>query len=546
MGNSKGEGKLGNLILGAKRKEIFAPEDMSHISYDEDIGMPGHYPYTRGIHEKMYGKKSWTQKLLCGFGTPAETNQRLKVYISHGLNAIDIIPDMPSWIGIDADHPRSKGEVGVQGVSLTSFEDFETLYDGISLELPLISHNVNAMASPFAIASWSLLAEKRGKPLETLRGTFLNDPLFSFYGGWWPEGKKMVDLAMKLSVDAVEFCSKNMPQVYCLYSDGYDFREEGVNAVQELAIVLSKAVAYLEMCMERGLSLSQFAHRLSFCFSMHNNFFEEIAKIRAARRMWARICKERFGCEDEKINKLKFSVHTAGCTLISAQPKNNIVRIAYQAMAAALAGAQAMDLCCYDEAVNIPSEEAGIISLRTQQILAYETGITEVGDPLGGSYYIENLTCELENAANDVMAEFERQGGIEKAVKTNWLDRMIEKESLKYQREIEDGSRIIVGKNEFKMDEDESRIDYHKHDPASGENRIAAVKKLKQERDNVLVKEKLLKLKEKARLGEKQNLIPAAIEAARVHATVGEIGGMIREGFGHRYDPFGELENPFK
>ena len=530
---------------GLPLKELYTPADVKGVDYDRDLGNAGEYPYTRGIYPSMYRGRQWTQKLLCGFGTPADTNERLKSYVKQGANALDIIPDVPSWIGIDADHPRAEGEVGVQGVNLTSLEDVEVMLQGLPLELPLILHGTNTMASPFELGSWVVLAQKRGISLASLRGTLLNDPLFTFYCSWWPEDKLLVDLALKLGIDAIEYCTKSMPQVYSSYADGYNFREAGINAPQELALTLSKAICYADKCLERGLAIDDFAPRLSFCFSAHIDFFEEIAKIRAARRMWARIARERYGAKDARSVKLRFSVHTAGCSLVSAQPLNNIVRVAYQAMAAALAGAQAMDLCGYDEAVNIPSEEAGILSLRTQQILACETGITSVADPLGGSYYVESLTNRLEEEAGKILREIEDMGGIVQAIKTEWVDRLIDREALNHQKEVETGQRIVVGQNAFTMDEAQTLGDYHRTRPQSEAEQIANVTRLKRTRDNRPVKEALDKLRRRAEAGERVNLMPEVIEAVRAYATVGEIAGAIRQAYGFRYDPFGEVEAPF-
>ncbi len=530
---------------GLPLKELYTPADVKGVDYDRDLGNAGEYPYTRGIYPSMYRGRQWTQKLLCGFGTPADTNERLKSYVKQGANALDIIPDVPSWIGIDADHPRAEGEVGVQGVNLTSLEDVEVMLQGLPLELPLILHGTNTMASPFELGSWVVLAQKRGISLASLRGTLLNDPLFTFYCSWWPEDKLLVDLALKLGIDAIEYCTESMPQVYSSYADGYNFREAGINAPQELALTLSKAICYADKCLERGLAIDDFAPRLSFCFSAHIDFFEEIAKIRAARRMWARIARERYGAKDARSVKLRFSVHTAGCSLVSAQPLNNIVRVAYQAMAAALAGAQAMDLCGYDEAVNIPSEEAGILSLRTQQILACETGITSVADPLGGSYYVESLTNRLEEEAGKILREIEDMGGIVQAIKTEWVDRLIDREALNHQKDVETGQRIVVGQNAFTMDEAQTLGDYHRTRPQSEAEQIANVTRLKRTRDNRPVKEALDKLRRRAEAGERVNLMPEVIEAVRAYATVGEIAGAIRQAYGFRYDPFGEVEAPF-
>ena len=352
----------------------------------------------------------------------------------------------------------------------------------------------------------------------------------------------LVDLAVKLAIDAIEYATRNMPQVYSSYSDGYNIRETGINASQELALTMSKAIFYVEKCLERGLHVDDFAPKLSFCFGSNIDFFEEIAKMRAARRMWAKIARERFGARDPKSWKLRFSVHTAGCSLVSAQPLNNIVRVAYEAMAAALAGAQAMDLCCYDEAVHIPSEQAGIVALRTQQILAYETGITSVADPLGGSYYVESLTNRLEEEASKILKEIEDMGGIVQAMKTEWVDRLIDKEALKYQKDVETNQRVIVGLNAFTTEETETTGGYHRTRPQAEAEQIANVKRLKETRDNQKVKATLDNLRRRAEEGERVNLMPEVIEAVKAYATVGEIAGTIRQAYGFRYDPFGEIE----
>jgi len=533
---------------GIPLKELYTPEDFAGTDYQRDIADAGEYPFTRGIHRNMYRGKYPTRRNLCGFGSAADTNKRLKYYIDSGFSGLDVIQDMLGSICIDADHPRAEGEVGVQGVSISSLQDFEDLVEGIPLDKATVVWR-GFLTIPYI----TIMAERQGVDLATLKGTILNPhPIMSVYvGEFSPEGLDLVPLYLKLAADVVEYCTRNMPNFYCTYIDGYNLREYGLSATQELAWVFTQAIDYFDHILKRGLNIDEFGPRISFFMSSHIDFFEEIAKFRAVRRMWAKLMKERYGAKVPRSLKFRFAVETAGSTVIAQQPLNNIVRIAYEALAATLGGVQSMSLPSYLEAISLPTEESARVAASTQQILAYETGIFNVSDPLGGSYYIEYLTDKIEEESNKIIKEIEAMSGIVQAAKAGWVDRMIDKVVVQRQKEIENKERIVVGLNAFTVEEAETPGGYfrnptHDYESGRGEEVRARVKKLKETRDNKKVKEALANLRAKAKEGERVNLIPPAIEAAKAYATVGEVMGTIREAYGYRYDPFGEVESPFK
>ena len=532
---------------GIPLNEIYTPKDVEGIDYQRDIADAGEYAFTRGIHRNMYRGKYPTRRIICGFGSAADTNKRLKFNIESGFSGLDVQLDLPSYLDvIDADHPRAEGEVGVQGVNLCSLQDFEDLVEGIPLD-KITTVWRGSMTIPYIV----IMAERQGLDPATLRGTIMNR--FRLADMWvhgFPEGFAPLDLKIKLNVDTAEYCAKNMPSFYATYIDGYNLREYGLSAPQELAWIFSQATSYVDAILKRGLGIDDFGPRITFFMTSHRDFFEEIAKFRAARRMWAKIVKERYGAKDPRSMKFRFAIETAGSTVLSQQPLNNIVRIAYEAMAAMLGGAQSMSPTSYLEAVSLPTEESARLAARTQQILAYETGIANVSDPLGGSYYLEYLTSKLEEESSKLLEEIEKLGGIVTAAKTGWVDQMIERALLHRQKEVETGERIMVGLNAFATDEGETTADYfrnpaHEYELARGKEITARVKRLKATRDNGKVRDALDNLRSEAQEGEEVNLIPAIIKAAKTYATGGEIMGTIRQAFGLRYDPFGEIESPF-
>lgn len=528
---------------GFKLKDWYGPKDVSAIDYRKEIGDPGNFPYTRGIHQDMFRGRYWTRREVTGYGTPEETNQRLKYLIKEGSGGLNVIPDNPSIMGIDSDHPRASGEVGVQGVPMCTRNDMELLMEGIPLEKISMSLIVSSTQTPVALSQYIALAENRGLKSSDLAGTTQNDPIHCRYAGF--ANSSPIDLALKTGVDVIEYCTLNMPRWYPINVNMYDLREQGINAAQELAFGFSMAMLYIQGVLDRGVDIDSFAPRFAFYCSAHIDFFEEIAKLRAARRIWAKIMKERFGAKNPNSLKFKFGIHTAGCSLVPQQPMNNIIRVAYEAMAAVLAGVQSLHCCSYDEPIALPTEESVRLAIRTQQILAYETGVALVADPLGGSFFIESLTEEIEHEANVIMEKIELQGGMKKAIQSGWLDVQIDEAALKYQREVESGERIVVGLNKFRTDEETSVGKVHRISPDSEEKQVTRLKKLRESRDEKKVKDTLTALKLRAETGEKENLIPAMIEASHRYATIAEILGTVRIVMGEPYDPLGVLTHPF-
>jgi methylmalonyl-CoA mutase N-terminal domain/subunit len=530
---------------GIPLEEIYTPKDTEGIDYERDLGDAGEYPFTRGIHRSMYRGKHPTRRIICGFGSATDTNKRLRFNLEQGFTGLDVYPDVAGVIHLDADHPRVEDEAGVQGVSISSLQDFEDLVEGIPLD------EVSVLWRTFlTIPYLSIVAERQGLNLASLRGTILNPhPLVLMWVEFPPGGFSNFDLWLRLAVDTVEYCTRKMPKFYATYIDGYNLREYGLSAPQELAWAFSQGIAYIDAILERGLDIDEFGPRITFFLTTHKDFFEEIAKFRAARRMWAKIMKERYGATDPRSMQFRFAVETAGSSLTAQQPLNNIIRITYQAIAAMLGGVQSMSPPSYLEGVSLPTEESAMLQVRTQQILTYETGIPNVTDPLGGSYYVEHLTDKLEAETNKILREIEDQGGIEEAAKSGWVDQMIDEAVFKRQKEVENNERTVVGVNAFTIDESETPGGYfknpaHDHERGRGKEVVNRVKRLKETRDNHKVKAALDKLRVKAE-DKKANLIPLMIDAAKAYATQGEIMGTIRQAYGLAYDPFGDIESPF-
>jgi methylmalonyl-CoA mutase N-terminal domain/subunit len=529
---------------GLPLKEIYTPEDVQDIDYRRDIADAGQYPYTRGIYPNMYRGRYWTRREVCGYASAAETNKRLKFHMEEGVSGLSVIPDIPGQLGIDGDHPLAEKEVGVQGTPLSSLQDMLELMAGIPCDRITMSFNESACSCPVTLAQYILAAQQQGVEQSKLAGTMQNDPLHARYCGYRPANP--IDLSVKMSTDIIEYCTRYMPRWYTGNVNLYDWREMGINAAQEIAFGFAVAMTYIEAALERGLDIDEFAPRRAFYCSAHIDFFEEIAKLRAARRMWARIMKEKYGAKDPRSWQFRFGVHTAGCSLVPQQPLNNIVRVAYEALAAVLAGAQSLHCCSYDEPIALPTEEANRVAIRTQQILAYETDVAHVADPLGGSYYVESLTSRIEQAAARVLQEIEQLGGALEAMKSGWFDREIEKAALRHQKEIEQGERIIVGVNAFTTSpEKETPGGVHRVLPESQEQEVKKLKRLKETRDSDRVRAAILKLREEAEKGDKVNLLPWIMEAVAAYATRGEIMGTIRQAYGYSYDPLGVIDSPF-
>ncbi|HWJ04021.1 MAG TPA: methylmalonyl-CoA mutase family protein [Verrucomicrobiae bacterium] len=507
-------------------KELYTPADIPNFDFEQDLGFPGQYPYTRGVQTNMYRGRLWTMRQFAGFATAKESNERYKFLLSKGQTGLSVAFDMPTIMGYDSDHPRAFGEVGRVGVAIDSLQDMETLFNGIPLDKVSTSMTTNAPASIL----WSMYiaaAEKQGVPSHKLNGTIQNDILKEYIAqkSWiFPP-----EPSMRLITDIFQFSKEHVPKWNTISISGYHIREAGATALQELAFTLADGFAYVEAGIAAGLDVDDFAPRLSFFFNSHTDFFEEIAKYRAARRIWARRMKEKYGAKDEKSLLLRFHTQTAGCSLTAQQPENNIVRTAYQGMAAVLGGTQSLHTNSMDEVLALPTEKAVQIALRTQQLIAYETGVTNTIDPLAGSYFVEAMTNRMEEGAEEYFAKIEAMGGVLAAIDKNFFQKEIADAAYRYQREIETKERIIVGVNEFTQEE-ELGIDLLKIDPEIEREQVRRVKQLRETRDNLHVQNTLAELR-KAAAGS-DNMIPKILDCVRAYATQGEIVQVMREVFG--------------
>ena len=522
-------------LSGIEVKRIYTPLDIKDTHYLERIGLPGEYPYTRGIHATMYRGRIWTMRMFSGFGTAEDTNKRLKFLVEHGETGLSLAFDYPTLLGIDSDDPMAHGEVGVTGVAVDTLKDMEIIFDGIDLGTVTTNMTINPPA-PILYSMYLAVAEKQGVPREKIGGTTQNDPLKEFIAQ-----KSYIfppEPAVKIAMDLVEYSVKNTPKWNPISISGYHIREAGSTAVQELAFTLADGIAYVRHLVERGHDVDSFAHRLSFFFDSHINFFEEIAKFRAARRMWAKIMKEWFGAKKERSLWLRFHTQTAGVSLTAQQPYNNIVRTAIEALAAVLGGTQSLHTNALDEPYRVPSEFAAKIALRTQQIIAYETGVADVVDPLAGSYYVEWLTDKIEEEAWRYIERIERMGGMIEAVRKGYPQKELTEASYRFQREVEEGIRKIVGVNIFtEEDEEEVRnVPLLDIDPNEVEERqIRRLREVKRSRDNTRVETTLNNLRNAARKGE--NIVPYILEAVKAYATEGEIMNVLKEVYGVWTEP---------
>ncbi len=531
---------------GIELEPAYGPRN-GGTDYAADLGDPGQPPYTRGIHKNMYRGRLWTRRAVVGHGAPEETNARFKTQIEQGVAGLDVITDTPSMVGLDADHPMAEGEIGICGVSISSLEDMELLMAGVPIEKVSTVLLPGGTQCPVVFAAYVALAQQRGLEPSQLRGTISNNPLHLYFCG--PVGKitNPMDLSLKLSVDIIEYCTLNMPQFHSGYSNAYDMRESRIGAAQEIAVGFAEEMAYIDGALARGLDIDDFEPRRSMYFSAHTDIFEEAAKLRAARRMWARLMTEKYGAKKEATRQLRFGVHTGGSSLFPQQPLNNVVRVAYQALAAVMGGAQSLHCCSYDEPVAIPTEGAQQIALRTQQILAHEAGAANVADPLGGSYYVEALTDQLEAAAGEFLDEIEQRGGFLAVAETGWLQAKMDEATLNFQAEVEAGERVLVGVNAYTTEEEDLTPGgvFRVSDQAE-RLVIERLQCLRATRDEGKLRTAIEALGQKAAAGRSENLIPAIIDALRAKATKAEIGGVIRQAFGYSYDPLGMLENPFE
>ncbi|HEX4802248.1 MAG TPA: methylmalonyl-CoA mutase family protein [Myxococcaceae bacterium] len=492
----------------------------------EALGLPGQFPFTRGIHPSMYRGRLWTMRQFAGFGTPSDTNRRFKYLIEHGVTGLSTAFDMPALMGYDADHPMSRGEVGKEGVSVSSLKDFEILFEGIPLERVTTSMTINASAI-VALCMYIAVAEQQGVAMGKLGGTIQNDMLKEYIAQkeWIIPPRP----AVRIVIDMIEFCARQMPRWHPVSISGYHIREAGATAVQELAFTLADGIGYVEECVKRGLEVDDFAPRLSFFWDVHNDFFEEIAKFRAGRRIWARTMRDRFGARDSRSMQLRTHAQTAGVSLTAQQPQNNVVRTALQALAAVLGGTQSLHTNSLDETYALPTEKAVTLALRTQQIIAHEAGVDRVVDPLAGSYYLEYLTDEMEKQAVDYLRRIDEMGGIIRAVEEHFPQKEIGESAYRFQREIEIGERLIVGVNAF-QEEDHSPIDVLKIDERVAQEQIERVKQVRAQRDNGAVRSALERVEAAAR--GTGNLMPPVLTAVKAYATLGEICDVFRKVWG--------------
>jgi len=510
--------------------QVYTPEDLQDTDYLRDLGMPGEYPYLRGVHPTGYRGRLWTMRMFAGFGLAEETNERFKVLLGNGETGLSVAFDMPTLYGYDTDDPRAAGEFGTCGVAISTLADMEILFDGISLEDVTTSMTIN---SPAAIiwAMFIAVAEKQGADLTKVGGTLQNDILKEYIAQ--NEYIFPPEPSMRLVVDTVEFATKHMPRWNPISISGYHIREAGSNAVQELAFTLADGFEYVRHCVARGLDIDEFVPRLSFFFNVHNNFFEEIAKFRAARRIWAREMKETFKAENPRSAWLRFHAQTSGASLTAQQPENNVARVSMQALAAVLGGCQSLHTNGKDEAWALPSEDAALLALRTQQIIAHETGVTDTVDPLGGSYFVESLTNQIEAAAYDYFRRIDDMGGVMTALETGFLQREIADASYIYQMEEDRKERITVGVNEHCTD-DALEIPLLRVDRDGEKRQVDRLNEIRRTRDNRDVAEKLHALEQAAKGTD--NLMPLMIEAAKAYATVGEMMDVLLGVFGE-YQP---------
>lgn len=512
-------------------KAYYTQEDIKNLDYEKDLGEPGKPPFTRGVYETMYRGKLWTMRMFSGFGTAKQTNERFKFLLEHGQTGLSIAFDMPTLMGYDSDHPRARGEVGKEGVAVCTLSNMETLFKDIPLDKVSTSMTINPTAF-ILLAFYVAVAEKQGVPLYKLRGTIQNDILKEYIAQ-----KEFIfppEPSIKIIIDTVEFCSKYIPKWHPISISGYHIREAGATSVQELAFTLMDGFTYVKYAIERGLNVDDFAPQLSFFFNSHMNFFEEIAKFRAARRIWARWMKEKFGAKKEESMRLKFHTQTAGCSLTAQQPENNIIRTTIEALAAILGGTQSLHTNSMDEAYALPTEKAVKIALRTQQIIAYETDIPDVIDPLAGSYFIEYLTNKMEEEAEKIFKKIEEMGGMVEAIKKGWPQREISRSAYEFQKAVEEKKYIVVGVNEFVEDE-ETKIEILKIPSEIEEEQIREVKEFKQNRDNIVVRNRLEELRKAAERNE--NLMPYTIEAVKGGVTLGEIIEELKKVYGTWQEP---------
>lgn len=519
-------------VSGAQVKRLYTPLDLEDVDYEEELGFPGQYPFTRGVYPTMYRGRLWTMRQYAGFGSAEESNERYRYLLEQGQTGLSVAFDLPTQVGLDSDHPLATGEVGKVGVAIDSLEDMRILFDEIPLDQVSVSMTINAPAAVL-LAMFVATAEEQGVERAALSGTIQNDILKEYIArGTYIYPPKP---SMRLITDTFEFCSEEIPRWNTISISGYHIREAGSTAVQEVAFTLANAIAYVEAALEAGLAVDEFAPRLSFFFNSHLDFFEEVAKFRAARRMWAKLMKERFGAEKSRSCMMRFHAQTGGVTLTAQQPQNNVVRVAWQALAAILGGTQSLHTNAMDEALALPTASSARLALRTQQLLAHESGVANTIDPLAGSYFVEKLTSDIEEEAWDYLDRIEEQGGAVKAIELGFVQREIEESSYRYQQAVENGDRIVVGVNKYCDDAgEEIELETLKLDPEAVKRQKERLNRVRETRAESAVEAALQRIEDAA--ASDKNLMPVLIEAVKTQATLGEICDAMRQVFGE-YQP---------
>ena len=515
------------LESGIEIRPVYTEEDIKALDPIKEIGRPGEYPYTRGIHTTMHRDRLWSMRQYSGFGTPKDSNRRYKYLLDQGQTGLSVALDLPTQMGLDPDDSMSLGEVGRVGVSISTLKDMETLFEGLPLDSVTTSFTINATAA-MLLAMYLCVAEKQGVPFEKIGGTIQNDILKEYVarGAWiYPP-----DFSMRLIVDTIEYCTKHVPRFNSISIAGAHFKDAGCTCAQEAAYTLADAIEYIEAVLDRGLNIDDFAPRLSFYFYTHSNFFEEIAKYRAMRKLWAKYLRERFKAQNPRSWLFRFGVVCGGSTLMPQQPEVNTIRVAYEALASVLGGVQSMFTCAWDEPFSIPTEDNARLALRTQQVLAFETGVVDTPDPLGGSYFVESLTKEMEDKISELVAEIESKGGMVKSIKEGFIQRQIMEEAQKKEKRISSGEMVVVGVNRFTTDEEERELSLHEYNEDVAIQQIESLNEIRRMRDNGKVEKHLEKLRAVAKRDE--NLMPYLIDAFRDYVSLGEVCQVFKEEFG--------------
>ena len=526
-----GERQLEFATTSTETRRLYTPLDTAGLDYERDLGYPGEYPYTRGVQPTMYRGRLWTMRQYAGFGTANESNERFKFLLEQGQTGLSIAFDLPTQIGMDSDDPNADAEVGQVGVAIDSLADMEDMFAGIPLDRVSTSMTINAPAAVL-VAMYMVVAEKQGVPAGDVMGTAQNDVLKEYVArGTYIYPPRQ---SLRLAADLITYCARYAPKFNSISVSGYHIRDAGSTAAQEIGFAFANAIAYMEACQRSGVDIVDVAPRISWIFNTHNNFFEEIAKYRALRRMWARLLRERFGAKDPNSWKLRTHIQTGGATLTAQQPENNVVRASIQAMASVLGGVQSMALSCYDEALAIPTTEAQRIALRTQQIIAHETGVTDTADPFGGSYYVESLTDEIERKAQEYIDRIEDMGGAVAAIESGYVQTEIQEAAVRQQREIESGERVVVGVNKFRSDEEPEPTIFRVNTELS-RGQMERLRRVRETRDGAKAAAALRTLGETARGDE--HLMPGILDAVRAYATLGEICGELRKAWGEYRPP---------